>query len=316
MEEEYLRLYKSAESYARMQAFYDNNLAKYGDLVTSQYVDTRFGKTHMLVAGPPDAPPLIMLQGMAGSAILWHHQLEDFAQTFRLFALDTVGQPGRSAPNPPSIMANEYVLWLLDVVEGLKLQRPHMMGISSGSWSIIQLGIEHPQKVGKAILLSPLRLARAKLDGSRWVGNALKKDTEDDKLEDRLTTREFSPSSDGRQYDMRLARAMALSTRHFNLTYAMGIDPQSSRWQKLRQGLRVVHFFTSPAKKSELAQFSAPCLVIMGEHESLYNPQKAARRAAAIPNAQVIIVPGAGHAAVFDKPEVINPVIIDFLNSD
>ena len=43
-----LRLYKSPESYAKMRQFYDTNLAKYGELVTFHYVDTGFGKPHML----------------------------------------------------------------------------------------------------------------------------------------------------------------------------------------------------------------------------------------------------------------------------
>ena len=255
MDESVLRLYKSPESYERMVRFYDANLEKYGDLVRSKYIDTRFGKTHMLVAGPKDAPPLVMLQGMAGSAILWHHQMAKFAQNHRVYALDTVGQPGRSAPNSPSILKDEYALWLYDVILNLGLDKAHLIGISSGGWAIIRLGITHPELVDKAVLLSPLRLARAKLNGSRWVGNAMKADSEDDKLEDRLTTRDFSPESDNRQYDQRLARAMALSTRHFNLFLSIGIDPDSSRLRKFRQGFRVIHFFSSPAKKSDLARF-------------------------------------------------------------
>lgn len=315
MAEDVSRLYKSRESYEKMSRFYDTNLQKYGDLVSSQYVDTRFGQTHMLVAGPEEAPPLVMLQGMAGSAILWHHQMDDFARKHRVYALDTVGQPGRSAPNPPSILKDEYTLWLNDVVANLQLERANMIGISSGAWAIVRLGITRPDCINKAVLLSPLRLARAKLNGSRWMGNAMKKDTEDDRLEDRLTTRDFSPSADGRRYDQRLAKAMALSTRHYNLSMAMGIDPNRSRLSKLVQGLKVIHFFSSPAAQKELAQFQRPCLIVMGEHESLYNPQKAAKRAQAIPQAQVEIVPGAGHAAIFDKPAYINPIILNFLSS-
>ncbi|MEZ4770758.1 MAG: alpha/beta hydrolase [Caldilineales bacterium] len=310
-----LKLYKSEESYDLMRQFYDTNLAKFGDLVSSQFVETRFGQTHMLVAGSADAPPLIMLQGMAGSAILWHHQMADFAQHHRVYALDTVGQPGRSAPVCPSIVGDDFVWWLSDVLNGLELRRTSMIGISSGAWYILRFGIVFPNRLDRAVLLSPLRLARARFSGSRWVGNAMKRDTEDDPLEDRLTTRDFSPSSDGRRYDQRLARAMALSTRHYRLSVAMGIDPQSSRATKALTGAQVIRFFASPAPKTELQRFEPPCLVVMGEHESLYNPQKAARRAELMPHATVEIVPEAGHAAVFDRPEYINPIILDFLAS-
>ena len=108
-----------------------------------------------------------------------------------------MGQPGRSAPACPSLLNDDYVHWLLDVLDGLQLRRTHVIGISSGAWFLMQLGILRADRMEKAVLLSPLRLARARFSGSRWVGNAMKRDTEDDRLEDRLTTRDFSPSSDG-----------------------------------------------------------------------------------------------------------------------
>lgn len=82
---------------------------------------------------------------------------------------------------------------------------------------------------------------------------------------------------------------------------------------RARQGLKVIHFFSSPAAQKELAHFQRPCLIVMGEHESLYNPQKAAKPAQAIPHARVEIVPEAAHAAIFDRPQNINPIILNFL---
>lgn len=308
-----LRLYKSPESFEKMQHFYETNLEKLPVPVESQYVETRFGPTHMLVAGPIDGPPLILIQGLAGSAVLWHHQLEDFAAVHRVYALDTVGQPGRSAPNPPSILKDEYALWLLDVLDGLQLQQAAMVGISSAGWGIMRLGRLHPERISKAVLLSPLRLARARLNGRRWVGSAMKPDTEGDQLEDRLTTRDFAPDSNGRRYDQRLARAMALATRHYRLGLALGIDPDAPRLKKFWTGFRVIHLFASPAPRRELQALSVPCLIVIGEHETLYNPERAAKRAALIPQARVEIVPEAGHAAVFDRPAYINPIILDYL---
>jgi pimeloyl-ACP methyl ester carboxylesterase len=306
-------LYKSEESFAAMQAFYDKSLAALPVAVESRYVQTRFGRTHMLVAGPEDAPPLVLLQGMAGSAILWHLQLEDFSRQCRVYALDTIGQPGRSDPNPPSVMDDSYALWLLNVLDGLGLEQTDMIGISIGGYAIIRLGIIRPERLRKAVLLSPLRLARAKFTGSRWVGTAMKPDTEEDDLEDRLTVRDFNSPSGRQQYDRQLARAMALATRHYRLGVALGIPSDASRLEKLRVGSSVIRRFASAAPERELRQFTTPCLVVMGENEALYNPEKAAARAAVMPNARVVIVPEAGHAAVFDRPEVINPIILEFL---
>lgn len=93
----------------------------------------------------------------------------------------------------------------------------------------------------------------------------------------------------------------------------MGIEPDDSALRKTLQGLRAITFFASPARRRELAKFTAPCLIVLGEHEALYDPHKAARRAEAMPQARVEIVPDAGHAAVFDRPAYINPIILGFL---
>ena len=34
-------------------------------------ITTHFGATHLLAAGPHDAPPVILLHGMEGTAISW-----------------------------------------------------------------------------------------------------------------------------------------------------------------------------------------------------------------------------------------------------
>lgn len=306
-------IYKSAESYKAMMDFYTRCLEDLPVPVESRYVDTPFGRTHMLVAGPEDGEPLIMLQGMAGSSVLWHHQLADFAQQCRLYALDTVGQPGLSDPNPPSIFDDSYAHWLMAVQDALGLERSDMMGISISGWAIMRLGIIQPERLRKAVLLSPLRLARAKMNGRRWVGNAMRPDTEEDRLEDRLTARDFNVSSGRTEFDRRLARNMALATRHYRLGVGMGMSADASHLEKFAVGSRVLARFASAVPESELRQFRTPALVVMGENEALYDPERAAKRAQAMPNARVVIVPDAGHAAVFDRPEYINSIILDFL---
>jgi pimeloyl-ACP methyl ester carboxylesterase len=314
----YKTIYKSEEAYQKMSEFYDKNVREYGDILESRTVETRFGTTHMLSGGKKDAPPLILIQGMAGNAGLWHHQMADFTKHFHIFALDTPGQPGRSAAGIPSLLNFDLAYWLEDVVNELHLEKVSMVGISSGGWAIILFGILFGSRLDKAVLLSPLRMARAKLKGGKWVKTGMKKDTEDDKLEDRLTVRDFNPETkkdteEARKYDGKLARAMALATRHYTLTAAMGVKPDANKLSKFITILRVIFFFSSKVRKSFLSRFQTNTYILMGEHEALYNPLKAERRLRNFSNIRTEIVKDSGHAVVFDRPEFINPKIIEFL---
>jgi pimeloyl-ACP methyl ester carboxylesterase len=57
-----------------------------------------------------------------------------------------------------------------------------------------------------------------------------------------------------------------------------------------------------------------PALLVFGEHELLYDPWKVARRAEKIiPGIETDVVKGAGHAAIYDKPEIVNELVVEYL---
>ena len=70
------------------------------------------------------------------------------------------------------------------------------------------------------------------------------------------------------------------------------------------------------AEAADLAAVDVPVLVIVGEHELLYNADKAIERAAVMPRARVEIVEDAGHAALYDRPDVVNALTLDFIDEN
>ncbi|MGK0500080.1 MAG: pimeloyl-ACP methyl ester carboxylesterase [Oceanicoccus sp.] len=312
-----MALYKSEQGFNEIMDWYENLLKTIEISFDSQFVDTRFGRTHMLVCGPIDAKPLILVQAAAGCAPLWRKQLPDFAKHFRVYALDTVGQPGLSEANPPSYLNNDYVDWLSDVSDQLKLEKAHYIGVSAGGWQVMQLAIQQPQRIDKLILLSPMGVSHARLPVKIWFTKMLNKRKNVDALEQDLTAKSVTSKSPGGSFgtfDRQLARAMALCTRHFRLDRSMGVyDVESNKVNKWT-ALKVLRKFFLSEPKSVLQQQTAETLVIFGEHEILYNPYKVAKRAEKLmPNTKAEVLTGAGHAVIYDKPELANKMIIDFL---
>ncbi|MFN2145264.1 MAG: alpha/beta fold hydrolase, partial [Anaerolineales bacterium] len=227
-----LEFYKSEKGYQSITRWYDNLLEKFDFEYESQYVDTRFGPTHMLVSGPEDAEPLILVQAIAGSAPLWYHQMPFLAKDFRVYALDTPGQPGRSAPNPPAILEGGYSDWLIDVLDGLGIERADFIGVSFAGWVVMRLAIRNPERVKRIMMISPTGLVNARFPIGIFLRNVVSKKKDDQALEDDLTTRSFMPTgdTDGREFDRQLARAMALATRHYKLDNSLGIlDEEKGR---------------------------------------------------------------------------------------
>jgi pimeloyl-ACP methyl ester carboxylesterase len=62
-----------------------------------------------------------------------------------------------------------------------------------------------------------------------------------------------------------------------------------------------------------LRRFASPGLLVFGEHEVLYDPHKVGQRARRLMSGlRVEVVPGAGHAAVYDRPVEVNAMLVAF----
>lgn len=316
MDSNVLDLYQSEKGYQIIKRWYDNLVENFDFPFESKYIKTRFGETHYLEAGNDKNDPLILVQAIAGSAPLWYHQIPDLANNFRVIALDTPGQPGRSDPNPPPFLAEGYSDWLLDVLDSLDLKQVHLAGVSSGGWYVMRFALRHPERVKKIVMLSPTGLANARFPISIFLKNVLSKKKDENTLEKELSTRSFLPNSASEEFDRNLARAMALATRHFRLGKTLHLyDPGTGRI-KIINLFRVLRklFFAEP--KHVLNQLKTPGLVILGEHEMLYNSRRAARKINQnLPTLKAIIIENTGHSAMYDRPDEVNQKIGIFLLS-
>ena len=61
-------LFRSAEDGERMRRAYVSFLAEVPGTVRERYVDTRWGQTRVLVTGPADGAPLVVLHGAMATA--------------------------------------------------------------------------------------------------------------------------------------------------------------------------------------------------------------------------------------------------------
>jgi pimeloyl-ACP methyl ester carboxylesterase len=313
---ESLWLYRSMEGYRAISAWYDETLSRFEAPVESVYVATRFGRTHLLAAGPGDADAVLLLPGVAGCAPLWRRQFPALSQHFRVYALDIPGQPGRSDAQPPSFLNDDFSLWLGDVLDGLGLQRAHFAGVSAGASIAMRFAIAAPERVGALALLGPTGLSRARLPWRIWVTRVMRKGKDADALQDDLTAKSVASKSPGGSFgtfDRTLARAMALCTRHYRVDRSLGIYDRQTRRVRRLQGLRVLGTFFLAEKGALLRRLRVPVLAVFGEHEVLYDPRRVVARARRfVPHLEAEIVPGAGHAAVYDRPDEVNALLVAF----
>ncbi len=80
----------------------------------------------------------------------------------------------------------------------------------------------------------------------------------------------------------------------------------------LQAALRAM--MTRSDSMSLLASISVPTLVVVGEEDAVTPPPLSASMAAAIPGAELVVLPGAGHLSSLEQPEAFNAALLRFLD--
>ena len=132
-------IYKTAEAEATLMALYQKRLASLNIETQPIYATTFAGKTHILAAGDPSLPALVVLHGIHAGAPLAMEAIGGLASNFRVYAIDTIGQATKSAPTRLPLKGSDYGKWLSEVMEQLELSQANFIGVSYGGFLLQKL---------------------------------------------------------------------------------------------------------------------------------------------------------------------------------
>jgi pimeloyl-ACP methyl ester carboxylesterase len=155
-------LFRSEAGAREIRARYENLLGEWPVASVRHRVPTRAGETFVLAFGKEDGPPLLLFHGSGANAMMWRFDAPLWAERFRCYAVDMIGEPGLSAPSRPPLGSEAYALWLDDVLAGLVLERAAIVGVSLGGWLALDYATRRPGRVTKLALLCPGGLGRQK----------------------------------------------------------------------------------------------------------------------------------------------------------
>ena len=289
------RAFKTPEGETRFLAAYDAALTLWPVPFQEIHVPTRFGTTYVIASGPKDAPPLVLLHGHMATSIMWTPNIADFSRRFRVYAIDTMGQPSKSIPDEPIRGASDFVAWLTATLDALHLDRCVLLGMSYGGWIALTFAAAAPARVQKLVLLSPggvlqlstqfrlrgmlMMLFRSRFTVNwvmRWLG--------------------FTDKA-GQTDTRRVLDLMYLGLKHFRMPEAMRVFP-------------------SPLSDVELRALRMPVLLLVGENELLYEPAAAlARGWRLIPHFDGELIPRCSHDMSANQWRRVDARVLEFLES-
>lgn len=332
-------------------AAYDSALEKWPVPYEAKYVPTAYGDTYMIVSGPVDGDPLILVHGMGSNAAHWSLNVAALAQSYRVYALDIMGSVGRTKPLKAFSDRTEYADWLTDVLDALKIEKANMVGYSYGGFLTTLYALEKPERLKKVVLLAPAatflpfskewhlkgtfpgmvaglainvydirRSLSYALEGTSQMLNVPKEEIAEDDEDIAALMPTFGEES-LEEYRKRIDSLLKSSITNL---FAPGNFQEDMYpelfWEVLagtEYGAPIMKFGPYPLPDEDLQKLKTPTLLLLGDHEILYEADQAIKRAEElVENIQTAIIPNAGHAVNWEQTELVNSHILDFLSGD
>jgi pimeloyl-ACP methyl ester carboxylesterase len=97
--------------------------------------------------------PLLFVHEFAGDHRSWEPQVRSFSRRYRCVTYDARGYPPSDVPEDPAAYSQaRAVADAVAVLDGLGIERAHVVGLSMGAFATLHLGLRHPQRARSLVV--------------------------------------------------------------------------------------------------------------------------------------------------------------------
>lgn len=247
----------------------------------------------------PDASWVTLVHGVGGSSVIWYKQIRDLSKHFNVLMVDLRGH-GRSRDLFEAYMGRNYTFEdiskdVLHVMDHLKIQKSHFIGISLGTILIRVIAELDPDRVDSMILAGAITRLNIRSQFLVFVAKV------------------FKPVIPFMWLYRLLANILMPKANHKESRYLFIKEAQKlyrreiNRWFKLLRDVNPLlryHNENNPAIST---------LYLMGDEDHLFlNPVR--DLVANNPMASLQTIPHSGHVCNVDQPELFNQYAIAFMS--
>ncbi len=282
--------FSSPEARAEYEVVYERGLAALPAPAGIHDVPTAFGVARVYRFGRPGGTPIVLLPGRAGTAVMWAPNIEALLRHGEVFAVDLIGEPGRSEQTVPIRDGADQAAWLGTVLAELDLTAVHLMGYSFGGWLAANFAARAPERLKSVSLIDPVLTF-----GGLTAGLVVR------------ATLSVIPVVD------RWARPSFLRW----ISGGAEIDATDPVARVIDEGMRTYRIaLPSPRliTDDQLRSLRMPVLALVAGRSVIHHPARAAARARdLLPRGQVELWPSATHAIAGEAAAEVNARVLTFL---
>jgi len=265
----------------------------------SGYVDTNGQQIYYEMHGK--GKPVILIMGIGGDSTMWApYQVSAFSTRFQVIVLDN-RDAGRSSKATTSYTIADMADDVAGLMDGLGVERAHILGISMGGMIAQEFALRHPDRLDRLVMTGTgAAPGRARFDPIMAWDFVKQNDSEGQAFAAQQFIWLFS--TDFLRNHQVVDQTLAL--------FASNPNPFSSEAYARQAQAYLAH-----DSLDRLVEVKAQTLVISGEQDRPAPPWIGRELADAIPGAKFHLVEGSGasHALILERPDDFNKIVMDFL---
>ncbi len=254
-------------------------------------------KLYYELHGPENGEVLVLSNGIMMSTASWAFQTAAIAKYHRVLLYDCRGMWRSEHPAGPYSM-EQHADDLAALLEALNIKNAHIGGISYGAEISMVFAIKYPEKTKSLIVIDGVSQVDPLLRGQAfpWLMAAEKQDPE-------LLLRT--------SYHMNFSESWI--SEHMDFIEASVVRYADIDMQAFAELMKA--FYRLDFTK-QLKDIISPTLVIVGEEDLIKGRKYSQIIVNNIPSAEFVTVPGSGHALCIDKPDILNTLLIGFVQKN
>lgn len=252
---------------------------------------------------------IIFIHGLGSYLKAWEKNISGLMDQYRCIAVDLPGY-GKSGKKPHSGQMRFYAEVIKNLIDALQLENVVLAGHSMGGQIAMMAAINYPDAISKLILAAPAGFEEFHEGQKQWFRDVMTLDavvkTPVDQIQTNLAYNFYNLPADAEfMITDRIAMRSADDFEHY--CYAV---VQSVNGMVDEPVIELLHTIEHPV------------LILFGEFDNLIpnrflNPGRTADIARKghekLPNSNLVMIPACGHFLQFEKYEVFNKEVVDFL---
>ena len=248
--------------------------------------------------------PVVFVHEFASDWRGWEPQMREFAKRYRCITYSARGYTPSDVPADKDAYSYRHVMRdCVAVLDHLKIDKAHLIGLSMGGYTALQVALNHPDRVRSMVL------AGTGSGSERWYTDEFHKSSraigdefERDGSAKVAETYGMGPSR--LPFLIKDPRGFAEFSKHLAEHDAQGSANTSRGFQGARPSL---YDFDA-----EIRKLATPALIVVGdEDDRCIEPSLFLKDA--LPASGLVMMPKTGHAVNLEEPDLFNAVVGDFL---